>query len=316
MLVIGFVIVLLGCVFMAFLMGKHTNKDSRPVSGVSNSKRVESSTRKSNDYTVTDLKNNPKLAAVSFILYGANNMDSVTWGKQKDCFKESQELIVKARGENKADYILARNGQAESDIGYTLTGKNLNQVNFFTLNGSNTKVNIESVNVKKVILFINTKFTDKELNEYMNNITISTSNTDSSSQQSSTIKQKDMANQDVYFKVMIFYGLKNAYGVWNSFNNELENGNNSSFDVLSGTGGNGRATRIHFGNQDGEAQIGLPDSSGKYTFSYDDGEDEANASNDPKVVYATSEEILKYINDNGGYKAINGINVKVRSDNN
>ncbi|NLS63325.1 hypothetical protein [Lactiplantibacillus plantarum] len=323
-LAISIVIVLTGLFFLVFLGGRQVNNEkSTSVPSVSKNQRVESSdsvssTRKISNYTVTDLKNNAKLAAVSFILYGANNINSAKWVNQRDCFRGSQKLIVKVRSENKADYILAGNGQSVSEVGYTLTGKYLNQIHFFTLNGSNKKSYVASVDVKKVLLFINTKFTNKELNEYTNNLTVSTDDTNGSAPKSNIIKQEDLKNQNVYYKVMIFYGLNNAYGIWTAFNNELANNKNAPFDVLSGTGGNGRATHIHFGQQEGEAQIGLPDpgnSSGKYVFSYDNGEDDSNGASDPTVAYATSEEILKYVNNNGGYQAINGINVKVRTDN-
>lgn len=298
------------------LVHKNSQVDVNKVNRNSSSK-VQSSTsinKKLNDYTISDLKETPKLSAVSMMLYGIYNLDNEQWSSQKNIFNQSQNMQIKAYG-TKADYVLKPDNKF--GLGYTFIDKDMNQVEFFVLNQAGKKVKVKSAKTTEVLNFINHKFTSEKLLKYISNLTLSTVQSDVSSQKN-VVKQSDLSDQDLYFKVMIFYGMKNADGVWATYNKEFERGATAVFHVLTDTGGSGRVTNINFGQQGGKAIFVLPDisdKSGKYWFSSSSGVDVPGKSDSDEGTYATPEEILKYINNNGGRNALKNINLEVKRDN-
>lgn len=309
MTIITIVVIAIILCLCFILVHKNSQVDVNKINRNSTSK-VQSSTsinKRLNDYTISDLKETPKLSAVSMMLYGIYNLDNEQWSSQKNIFNQSQNMQIKIYG-TKADYVLKSDNKF--GIGYTFIDKDMDQVEFFVLNQAGKKVKVKSAKTTEVLNFINHEFTNDKLLKYMSNLTLSTVQSDASSQKD-VIKQSDLSDQDLFLKVMIFYGLKNGDGLWVKYNEIIENGSTDVFYVLTDAGGNGRATFIRLGHQvvegsDNYVGFSLPD------MNHPD-EGYGFGATNSQGIQATPEKILKYINDNGGRSALKNINIETKS---
>ncbi|MFB9769984.1 hypothetical protein [Lactiplantibacillus modestisalitolerans] len=269
---------------------RHQKRHQRSKESISSS----SQSTALNNYTVEDLTSKPKLAATSIVLYGVNQLPNQVWRNHQSILNQPQTLKVKGTG-SQTKYLIALN--ADSEIGYRFTGETNEQVNYFVQNQANGKTNVATVAIKKIVTYLNYHVQPNQVASGVGNLTVTV---DNGAAKADKITLADWKDSHLYYQTMLFYGLKNAGGGWVEYNQAFERqGSNQTFQVEINAGGNGRATIVMaYGDQQGEAGFTLPVNDGRRLYDFE------------QDTSATTEQILKFVNEHGGKSAVRQVKIE------